>query len=509
MQNGLKILVLFATFNEWSRDFLSLVGVLTDNPTQFPENSAELQTSRLVSTSVVDLEPFQLRSGKYLYLSHEQRVDPSKDFYSHLENSGRLQILDGYEIFEILRLAYRKAYILPSNIELQLETKPIHKDNVYVGFVSASELKKHYEKFGDAIFLENIRDFLGPKSGRQEDRNRKNRTSVNEALFETAKHEPEKMLARNNGITFRAAVVRNKEDNPNTLILETASIVNGCQTTMALVKNVSPRASVLVKIVQTDDSWDIAKSANFQNEVKQIELDLARFIRPQTVKEAATRYGITLQTTSHDILSNSIVDVLNAVYQDRITYHQVYTLFIGIFSRNINNIFNPNYTELRYDILNQFTFEESSGKTTYQFLIDLIKTAEQARERVQGLRITTTDNLLSEFQRFFNEENSRYHAFLTILAACCSVRKNIYELKIVNNFQDLSKFFDDVRSVIENDTNQYTKTYIESFKTIMNCVVGSNKDPNEIKQNMANLVKQLKFNNLFSMTLSSLDLSSF
>ena len=113
--------------------------------------------------------------------------------------------------------------MVPSNITLRLDHGVLHKDNVYIGIISASEIKKCYDEFGEALFLDNIRDFLGITSGKIKVENREN---VNEAIVETANDHPEKMLARNNGITFRSEKVSGIDNE--TLILENASIVNGC-----------------------------------------------------------------------------------------------------------------------------------------------------------------------------------------------------------------------------------------------------------------------------------------
>ncbi|MGB3308908.1 MAG: AIPR family protein [Nodosilinea sp.] len=430
---------------------------------------------------------------KYLNSSYA-----SKDFFLALKKLGGIEIIDGPEILNLLKTAYTKAFELPSNLDISFTTKPIHQDNVYIGVVTGLELKKHYDKFGDSIFLENIRDFLGFDKG-----DRKGRASVNNAILDTVNSEPGKMLSRNNGITFKAESVSAAESK-SCLTLKKASIVNGCQTTMALVKNASSNASVLVKIVETKDSWDIAKSANFQNEVKQIELDLARYIRPQTIKKAVTEHGIGLSLDQGS--PNSILDALNVVYKDQVAYNQAYALFIGFFSKNVSNVLRPNYTELRNNILNEFTFEDPDGQKTYQFLIDLMVTSEKARKRILNLKSKTSDNLLLEFQRFFADENTRYHSIITVLASCCSVRKNIYDQRMVSKFGDLSVFFNDVSIVISNNEEEYIKAYVEGFKTVMQCIVATNKDIIEIKKDMNSLMRSLKFANVYSMVLSALDM---
>src|SRR5205085_10532813 len=112
---------------------------------------------------------------------------------------------------------------------------------------------------------------------------------------------------------------------------------------------------VLVKIVEASDSWDIAKAANFQNRVEQIELELARYIRPQEVKTIGNKAGIHVE---QDNMNTSVFDVFDSIYQDKVAYEEIYYLFIGLFSRTINNVVSANYTELRSDLLGALENQE-------------------------------------------------------------------------------------------------------------------------------------------------------
>ena len=58
-----------------------------------------------------------------------------------------------------------------------------------------------YDQFGDALFLENIREFLGVLGQKN------SLTDVNREILETLEEDPVNFLAKNNGITFRASQV--------------------------------------------------------------------------------------------------------------------------------------------------------------------------------------------------------------------------------------------------------------------------------------------------------------
>lgn len=144
-----------------------------------------------------------------------------------------------------------------------------------------ADLVQLFEEHGDALFFENIRDFLGATSGKVVT----DRMTVNQEIIQTISAQPGKMLPRNNGVTFRATSVAS--DGEDGIILANAAIVNGCQTTMCLVHcaRVPDECMIQVKVVETDDAWDIAMAANYQNFVSRVDLDLARYLRPQLVRK--------------------------------------------------------------------------------------------------------------------------------------------------------------------------------------------------------------------------------
>lgn len=161
----------------------------------------------------------------------------SVGFYRQLIENHQLEIIDGNVVLQILRTAYRRTHFLPSNFELQFTTKPIAWDNVFLGIVSGSQLRKLYSEYGDSLFFENLRDFLSS-------------TEVNLDIVKTVKGEPDQLLARNNGIVFKASNVEWDYES-NSIKLHSGSVVNGCQTTLSVVQNMEEECFVLVKVVKT------------------------------------------------------------------------------------------------------------------------------------------------------------------------------------------------------------------------------------------------------------------
>jgi AIPR protein len=434
---------------------------------------------------------------KVILPKYEKSSFSSKSFYLQLKGEGKIKILDGYDILPILQSSYRKMHVVASSITLNLDTIPLKKDNVFIAIVSAKEIKNKYLEFGEALFLENIRGFLGDSSGKKVVI--PSRENVNEAIRQTAQEQPEKMLAKNNGITFRAKKVRRVNDS--TLQLEEASIVNGCQTTMCLIDASRPEdAYILVKIVETEDSWDIAKSANFQNKVEQIELELARYVRPQVVKEAASKLGIHVENTY-----NSVFDVLESIYSDKVEYDDIYSLFVGIFSKTPNNVISINYTELRYNLLRDFASEPSRSDTTFEVLFMLYKAAQKARKLAEEKYNDSSYKRM--FQRFWKENKSNYRTMLTILAACGCVRNNIYSKDKLISIYDIDKFLSNVQSILQNDEDIFVRYYRYAFQSIAMPILQVAKTPEEIVQSMNESLKRTVFDNLYAALCVTADTS--
>jgi hypothetical protein len=136
---------------------------------------------------------------------YEASKRPSIVFYNQLKSERRIHIVDGYQVLSLLRETYRKSHQLPSSITLNLATLPIGFGNIFIGLLPGTELRRIYDEFGDALFFENIREYLGPTSGKVATTG--GRTTVNQAIVETLQTAPHELLARNNGIVFRANLV--------------------------------------------------------------------------------------------------------------------------------------------------------------------------------------------------------------------------------------------------------------------------------------------------------------
>jgi hypothetical protein len=412
----------------------------------------------------------------------------SKNFYKELEDRGRIDIIDGNRIYNELKSYYNKTFNIPSDLSINTQKEYIKSEDVYLTVVSVGEVKKLFRKHGTSLFFENIRDFLGV-----EDNN-----GVNSEIMDTLSEEPEMMLNRNNGLTLKAKKV--EEKNNKNLRLKKAGIVNGCQTTMCIVNSDvdDEAAQVPVKIVTSGESWDVAKSANHQNDVSQIDLDLAQYLRPQLIQKVATDIGYSVEGSS----DQSVTDALNEIHDKQFRYSEIRHLFLGIFSTSPTNLFDKYYNKLRIKTLDNIS-DEGDHEYVLEVLLRLVHATQKASERVRSQYKDNED--MNMFSRFFKPDKVGYRSFFSILSCCVCTQTDISNIKSEESFEELREFISEVEVLLISDTEKFVKSYVSSVESIASYILleESDLDEGDIRQKLNSKVTDSKFSNLYKATIVS------
>jgi len=426
---------------------------------------------------------------------YEKKEFASKTFYRQCVQDNRIRFIHGHQIFQILRATYSKLNHIPNNLELNFEAPCIQLGNVYIGILSGNELKALYAKFGDALFFENIRDFLGI----QRHGEKLGRTTPNNEIIKTITRDPDKLLPRNNGIVFGAEKVE-LGATPSKLILNNASVVNGCQTTMCVVEFADKPSYVLAKVVQTDDAWDITKSANYQTSVPDIDLELARFLRPQLVKRAASHLGVQIAN-----IESSAFQVIDQIYDRKVAYDETRLLYVGLFSRNPNNVFASNYTELVPELIKRVYQEPSYEEDVFETLF-LLQGASQ-----NGLKEAKTTfvnpSYAGIFERLFKDESLPYRCFLSVLALCGAVNMNIADRQADTDkeYLRMKDFLAQARNLLRNQPDRFAKFYKLAVKLWMQDIL-TDEDEAEVRRDMFVRSKRMNFTTMFRKICMEADL---
>lgn len=429
---------------------------------------------------VITLSPL-----KTILAQYEKKAFSSKPFYHQIMQENRLHFIDGYQILSILKAAYSKVNKINTKIVLELEADFIHKDDVYIGITSSVALKDLYNHMGDALFFENIRDFLGVSN-----QERVGRKTPNNEIIKTVTNHPDKLLSRNNGIVFSASKVE-QGNSACQLVLHNGSVVNGCQTTMCIVENAKQECYVLVKVVEITESWDIATAANYQNSVADIDLELAQYLRPQLVKKAAALSGVQVDDTI-----GSPFHIIEEIYDRKIAYDETRLIYIGLFSRTPTNVFIANYTELLQDLLQKFYEDDKYGERIFDILFALQSISQEGLKLAED---TFKDPSYSKmFERLYSEESLTYRCFICILALCSFANVNIAERNAepIKEYERMRYFFREAQKLMGGSKDEFLKYYLYAVKVWMQ-EMNIDAEPTEIQQSMHRRSRRLNFGRMF------------
>lgn len=403
----------------------------------------------------------------------------SRYFFDALSAKGSVKIIDGNEIFLYMKAMYEK---IRSSIEVRLSSPAgwVSSGNVYLGVVSASDIRALYAETGDSLFFENVRNFLAKKDSKDDFEP----SPVNTEIIMSARENPERFLEKNNGITFKAAIV-DVEGN-NSIILKGAGIVNGCQTTVCLHRagELPTSCMVSVKVIRTDDAWDVTKSANNQNEVARIDLELSKFLRPQLVNRKAADLGYRMTPSN----SSSLDDIISSIYSSDVEYEEMRALYIGLFSRQPRNMFDAIYSDVRFSEISQLYKgiggEDKVLEIMFRFVVNIRNYIDACEKMFSGAEYS---NL---FKRIFDDDRPRYRVYLGILAA--SVTMDIDISSRDNDpkgwVRQTIEFLQHLNTLLENKDQELKRNYIRSLKVIIN--ISLERDDKDIKSYLYNEFKK-------------------
>jgi hypothetical protein len=419
---------------------------------------------------------------------YDERKPSSYSFYKQLCESGRLHFVDGKNMLSWMRRTYIRSMTLPASFKLESSEVWLNVGDVHIGVLAGQSLIDLVKEHGDGLFFENIRDWLGGGG---------DQLSVNNSIADTIKNEPSRMLERNNGITVRAESVE-RLDGGHTLMIHRGAIVNGCQTTMCLweLQNVSSALQVVVKVVtvaDTEAAWRIAQSANYQNPVTRMELELARFLRPQLVARAAAKLGEGLKTDRKE----GLAAVLRSYTQTEVSYVLIRHLFVGLFSRRPNQLFQDNYTNFQMDVASNYYTLPGAEDHLFTTLFTAIKQGREAL--VVSAKSFENEDFAKPFSRLLDADQHKYQAYLLLLALCTSQRVDLSERADVDSRSRLIfDFLSRCSAALEDKPQEFSRAYLFSYKELARITARPEEDSDKIIQRLSSRVRDAPFHDLYS-----------
>jgi hypothetical protein len=444
-----------------------------------------------VSFLVITLSPISNILAKY------ESKSLSADFYTKWKDARQLHFIDGHDILKVLQADFHKRHETPSKLVLNLEAVPLKKDNVFISIVSSNTLRQLHQEYGNALFFENVRDFLGIVENEQE-----GRTSPNKEIVRTVLEEPEKLLERNNGIVFKAKRVEPGENEQQLFLIE-GSVVNGCQTTVCISEYAEQTCFVPIKIVEALDAenqWEIAQAANYQNKINFIDLRLARSIRPQIVERAASIAQLRV-----DREERSAFHLMDEIYERRVAYEEIRLLYIGFFSKKPNNVVSSNYTELDYYLVDQFFRDDPYGQDVFEALFELQRISQQGLALSQDTFVNK--EYAPTFERYY-KEGVQYRCFVSLLAVCALFNTNLEndDVAAIEKLQLRKDIIIKIHTQLQARSKDFNFYYRIAVKVWMDAISYPDDNEGKTRRNMNHRTKQASFTYLLRKVLSEADL---
>lgn len=276
--------------------------------------------------------------------------------------------------------------------------------------VPATWLKELYVQHGDELFSANVR---GPIPSR------KSANNINYNIGETAKDDPTRFWAYNNGITAIVGNIKVSDDHASELEVSGLAIVNGAQTTGSLARETGGDLSqvrILARFVESSDASvidDIIRFNNSQNPIRSSDFRsrdshqtrLRKEFRsiPDVTYLGARRGGAndTRRKPANHISADTAAQALASFHGDANTaYH------------DLKNIWEHDETYLKY-------FSDHTSATHIVFCWSLLRSIQEKKQELSGMaNLTVSDQ---ECLSFLRKRGATFALVSAIAATCESI----------------------------------------------------------------------------------------
>lgn len=316
-------------------------------------------------------------------------------------------------------------------------TENIIKYNSFINSVIVNmrlfDLAKLYEKYGEQLFIENIRGSL--------------KSDINSKIQETIETDPGSFWYKNNGISIICKRFEPKKlEGKNSIEIEGIQIINGGQTTRCInqvyqkyLKNKDDRidnlytANVLVKIYQTTDSKlinDITIGTNTQNNILQLDL-FSKNENLKKMKDYFEKRGIDLiikRDKSHKKQKNSIDNI--KVFQ---SYCSIYMHKASIAKNNKTELLKNEFENVFNTTDHLFPQKYFNSYELYKFVKKQI--SEIDSEEIFTLFSYAIFHLLYLINKFMKIGYNRKKAYETACGLIKIVKNKNKNISIANFFK--------------------------------------------------------------------------
>lgn len=190
------------------------------------------------------------------------------------------------------------------------------------------------------------------------------------------------------------------------------------------------------------------------------------------------------------------------------SYDETRLLYIGLFSRTPNNIFNANYTELNDELLERFFSADPYSEGTFETLFALQSASQEGIKEAAGT--LTHESYADFFKRFYSDERPQYRCFVAILALCGTLDVNITERQAETDaeFERMSAFMLEAQALLQSEAQIFRRYFVLATAVWMDAVSPADVEATIIQRDMSSFSRRVIFNNLFAKLNRQADLDA-
>ena len=447
---------IFSKFGQHT-PFSELLGTTasgTDSMPLFASQSVSMMSKALASDEeqrIPKIRLFTTTKIGSLLRKYERSQLAARPLFEELNSRNLVEVYDLPRLFDLYRDLYRSRFLIPDEILLRLEHNVLsHSEGVFFGIAPLEEIRRIYQENKDGLFYENPREFIGfgKSKGRGD-------STVNDEILGTLEDQPGAFLALNNGITFRAETVH-FDEREKTLRLTHGAIINGCQTTRCIATANGPldgfvACKVVVPTAELADSWRVSTTANHQNTISRIDLEISEFMRPQIVRRMRADLG---EGDGGDVPLEAL---LEQGTQDRLHFQCMRDYFVGLFSNHPRNIFVGAHNRVDSEALEKlrrYLKEEHRREEFHETLIKLRQQSQAAVAAFYDSAVRRDVPGVAAFKRLF-DKSRQYGSFIGILAIMFALDIPSERSLRERRGESVKEFLGSLKGLLENSPERY------------------------------------------------------
>jgi hypothetical protein len=244
---------------------------------------------------------------------------------------------------------------------------------------------------------------------------------------------------------------------------------------------------VLFKVVSGVDSrhaWDVSKTANHQNAIRRVDLEIAEFMRPQLVRSMLTlSHGITIRSSTDVPVSALLTSMCKTV----IAYEEVKNLFVALFMNNPRQVFHAPYNRIASG-LDQLRREYRTPEKSRDLITLLAEIVKESNDALSDLQEASRDGGdFAGFRKLFNDRNS-YAPYIAVVGLMFHLNISSEE-DLSKRKKDLPRFLGEVQAAIHGDSAAFRSCVSRAAITIAN-YADTKLGKEKIKSNLHGLMER-------------------